>query len=137
MLLLTEQKRLGVLMQVYILLAVDKLEAEQLPSLQSALPQMQDLITAFIAERPALQAELIVARADVQITPAFEFGIRFHIKQKKHLAEPIALFNRLAEQFQQDFVIGLWQQHSREDISFFGFEAGLGDSFMIAEYLFL
>ena len=123
-------------MQLYILLDVEKLEYENEKNLLEMLPDIQSDIEGFIAAEEALKAQPISVLGESVFEPDFALGFNFHIKQKKHLNKPISFANSLAEKYQQDFVIGLIENGEREAVSYFGFEEGLGDSFMIAQYIF-
>ena len=127
-------------MNLYILLDVTKLESENVASLQSQLPMIAEQISFFISQETSLQGQYIERQLQQPMLSEFALGLSFSVKQKKHLAKPIAFFNQLAEQYKQDFVLGEvindQGQQNFEPVCYFGYEEGLGDSYLIAEYVF-
>lgn len=64
-------------------------------------------------------------------------GLRFSVKNKKHLKAPLTFLEGLAKTHKADFVVGIYDESTqgREDICYFGHEEGRPDMFEIASYL--
>ena len=62
-------------------------------------------------------------------------GIRLPVKKKIQLKEPVNLFNDLAKQYHIDCEVGSIEDDQRDPVSYFGKREGIGDAFLIAEYL--
>ena len=121
-------------MQIYILIACDRLEEKQEKKLKQNLP---DIITALQAYAESLPQAKVVMINDTESDDCedWQLGIEQSVKKNKQLQIPINLFNDLAKKFSIDMEIGTITKNSREAISYFGKEEGRGDSFMISQYL--
>ncbi len=121
-------------MQIYILIACDRLEEKQEKKLKQNLP---DIITALQTYAESLPQAKVVMINDTESDDCedWQLGIEQSVKKNKQLQIPINLFNDLAKKFSIDMEVGTVEKGSREAVSYFGKEEGRGDSFMIAQYL--
>ncbi len=121
-------------MQIYILIACDRLEEKQEKKLKQNLP---DLITALQAYAESLPQAKVVMINDTESDDCedWQLGIEQSVKKSKQLQIPINLFNDLAKKYAIDMEVGTVEKGQREAVSYFGKEEGRGDSFMIAQYL--
>ncbi len=121
-------------MQIYILIACDRLEEKQEKKLKQNLP---DIITALQTYAESLpQAKVVMINdTDSDDCEDWQLGIEQSVKKNKQLQIPINLFNDLAKKFSIDMEVGTVEKDKREAVSYFGKEEGRGDSFMIAQYL--
>mgnify|MGYP000094285535 CR=1 FL=1 len=63
-------------------------------------------------------------------------GLSIDTNRKLTFKKPLEFLDSLAQQHQQEFVVGLFDdQQQREDICYFGFEEGKPDLLEIASYL--
>ncbi len=95
---------------------------------------MIERLATFIEKNDQLRAELH-KNIDKEHPEDIKIGIDFHVKKAKQLEKPLNFFNDLAIEFKQDFVLGLFTNGEPEDVCYFGFEEGKGDSFMISQYV--
>lgn len=121
-------------MQIYVLIACDRLEDKQEKKLKQNLP---DIILALHTYAESLpQANVVVINdTDSDDCEDWQLGIEQSVKKSKQLQIPVNLFNDLAKKFSVDMEVGSVKGKSREAVSYFGNEEGRGDSFMIAQYL--
>jgi len=121
-------------MQIYILIACDRLEEKQEKKLKQNLP---DIITALQAYAESLPQAKVVMINDTESDDCedWQLGIEQSVKKNKQLQIPINLFNDLAKKYAIDMEVGTVEKGKREAVSYFGKEEGRGDSFMIAQYL--
>lgn len=121
-------------MQTYILLACDRLEEPQEKKLIANLPEIKQALYRY-AEEQGLDLVKIIDNSDSEHCEDWQLGIEQPIKKSKQLQTPINFFNDLGKEFKLDFEIGSVENDKREAVSYFGFEEGHGDPFMIAQYL--
>ena len=63
-------------------------------------------------------------------------GLSIDTNRKLTFNKPLEFLYSIAQQYQQEFVIGLFdEQQQREDICYFGFEEGKPDLLEVASYL--
>lgn len=121
-------------MQIYVLIACDRLEDNQEKNLRKNLPALQAVLQTYVDENQANNIELI-NECDSEDCEDWQIGISQSVKKSIHLKYPVGLFNDLAKQYGIDCEIGSIENGEREPVSYFGKEEGKGDSFMIAQYL--
>ena len=121
-------------MQIYILLACDRLEDDQEKRLRTHLPEIKQALQAYADEQDLALLKLI-DESDSEHCDDWQIGIEQPIKKSKQLLTPVNFFNDLGKKFKLDFEIGSVIDGEREAVSYFGFEEGHGDPFMIAQYL--
>ena len=125
-------------MQIYILIACDRLEEKQEKKLKKNLPDILLALQAYADTHPQAKVTLIneceVDNEDVTCED-WQLGIVQSLKKAKQLQAPINFFNDLAKQFSIDMELGTVKNEKREAVSYFGASEGKGDSFMIAQYL--
>ncbi|NRB40764.1 MAG: hypothetical protein HRU20_20220 [Pseudomonadales bacterium] len=121
-------------MQLYILLASDRLEEKQENQLKENLPAIREAIENYIAEKdlPTLK---MINHCDSDMCEDWQLGFEQPIKKNKQLQTPINFCNDLAEKFNLDFEVGFVEDETHEAVCYFGAEEGPGDTFMIAQYL--
>ena len=121
-------------MQIYILLACDRLEEAEENRL---LNNKADILAAFQSYSEAQNFDLLqlILDADDSYCENWRIGLQQPIKKAKQLLAPVNFCNDLAQQFQLDFEIGEVQDDSFDAVSYFGFQEGKGDPFMLAQYL--
>ena len=121
-------------MQIYILIAGDRLEEKQEKKLKTNLPDIIVALQAYAESLP--QAKVVVINeCDSDDLEDWQLGIEQSVKKNKQLQQPLNLFNDLAKKYSLDMEIGAVEKGSREAVSYFGAQEGKGDSFMIAQYL--
>ena len=121
-------------MHLYIYCDTSKLENDDIKTFSSAANNITEKLTPFIETNSQLRADLH-KEIDENYVESSKIGIDFHVKKAKQLELPLNFFNQLAKEYKQDFVLGLFTDGKAEDVCFFGFEEGLGDSFMISQYI--
>lgn len=121
-------------MQIYILVACDRLEESQEKKLKKNLAEILTTLQTYIDENEVAQATLINECISDDCED-WQLGITQVVKKSAQLKFPINLFNDLAKKFALDCEIGSIENEQREPVSYFGHEEGKGDSFLIAQYL--
>lgn len=121
-------------MQIYLLIACDRLEEAQEKKLRSNLADIQSDLQTYADENAVANVSMINDCNSEDIED-WELGISQTVKKSIQLKFPVNLFNDLAKKYDIDCEIGTIENDSREPISYFGHEEGKGDSFMIAQYL--
>lgn len=121
-------------MQIYILVACDRLEESQEKKLKKNLAEILTTLQTYIDENEVAQATLINECISDDCED-WQLGITQVVKKSAQLKFPINLFNDLAKKFALDCEIGSIENDQREPVSYFGHEEGKGDSFLIAQYL--
>ena len=121
-------------MQIYILIACDRLEEKQEKKLKNNLADILVALQTYADSLP--QAKVVVVNdTESDECEDWQLGIEQSVKKNKQLQLPINLFNDLAKKFAIDMEVGTVDGESREAVSYFGHEEGRGDSFMISQYL--
>ncbi len=121
-------------MQIYILIACDRLEENQEKKLKKNLPDILVALQGYADKLP--QAKVVLINdTDSEDCDDWQLGIEQSAKKSKQLQTPINFFNDLAKKFSIDMEVGSINKESREAVSYFGAHEGRGDSFMIAQYL--
>lgn len=121
-------------MQIYLLIACDRLEEAQEKKLRSNLAYIQSDLQTYVDENAVANVSMI-NDCDSEDIEDWELGISQTVKKSIQLKFPVNLFNDLAKKYAIDCEIGTIENDAREPISYFGHEEGKGDSFMIAQYL--
>jgi hypothetical protein len=121
-------------MQIYVLVACDRLEESQETKLKLNLPAILKKLQSYVDENTVANVSLI-NECDSDDCEDWQLGITQTVKKNIQLKYPINLFNDLAKNFALDCEIGTIENDQREPISYFGKEEGKGDSFLIAQYL--
>lgn len=121
-------------MQIYILVACDRLEESQEKKLKKNLAEILTALQTYIDKNEVAQATLINECISDDCED-WQLGITQVVKKSAQLKFPINLFNDLAKKFALDCEIGSIENEQREPVSYFGHEEGKGDSFLIAQYL--
>lgn len=121
-------------MQLYIYCDTSKLEDEDMTAFISHGKKVITKLEAFLLENDQLRGELH-SDIDQEYAEDIKIGLDFHVKKPKQLEKPLNFFNDLSKEYKLDFVLGLFTDGKPEDVCFFGFEEGKGDSFMISRYV--
>ncbi|SDU03896.1 hypothetical protein [Halopseudomonas salegens] len=121
-------------MLVYFLVACDRLEEKREKKLRQNLPELQAALQTYAGANAANSVTLINA-CDSEDCAEWELGISQPVKKNIHLNFPVNLFNDLARQYGIDCEVGYIEDDEREPVTFFGKQEGLGEAFLIAEYL--
>ena len=121
-------------MQIYILIACDRLEEKQEKKLKTNLPDILKALQDYAESLP--QAKVVLINdTESDDCEDWQLGIEQSLKKSIYLKEPINFFNGLAKKFSIDMEIGKVSKRKREAVSYFGASEGRGDSFMISQYL--
>lgn len=121
-------------MELYILIACDRLEDAQEKKLKAELSDIQAKLQTYSEEFEFAHAQFI-NDCDSDRCEDWQLGVSQQIKKKPQLKFPIDFFNQLAKDHKLDCEIGEIEEGQRNPVSFFGHQEGKGDSFMIAQYL--
>lgn len=121
-------------MLIYFLIATDRLTDKQEKKLKQNLPQLQAALQKYVDVNQANNVTLI-NDCDSDRCEDWQLGISQPIKKNSHLNFPVDLLNGLAKQYDIDCEVGYIEGDTREPVSYFGKEEGLGEAFLIAEYL--
>ena len=121
-------------MQIYLLIACDRLEEKQEAKLRTNLPDIQAALQTYVDENEVAKVTLI-NECDSDDCEDWQLGITQTVKKSLQLKYPVNLFNDLAKKYSVDCEVGSIKGEAREPVSYFGHEEGKGDSFMIAQYL--
>jgi hypothetical protein len=121
-------------MQIYLLIACDRLEENQQNKLKTNLPEIQAALQAYVDENEVAKVSLI-NECESDDCDDWQLGISQTVKKSIQLKFPVNLFNDLAKKYAVDCEVGMIEKDKREPVSYFGHEEGRGDSFMIAQYL--
>ncbi len=121
-------------MQIYILIACDRLEENQEKKLKNNRADIILAMQAYAESLPQAKVVLINESDELDIED-WQLGIEQSVKKNKQLKEPLNFFNDLAKKFGIDMEIGSVVKGKREAVSYFGASEGKGDSFMISQYL--
>jgi hypothetical protein len=121
-------------MQIYLLIACDRLEENQQNKLKTNLPEIQAALQAYVDENEVAKVSLI-NECEGDNCEDWQLGIMQTVKKSIQVKYPVNLFNDLAKKFGVDCEIGTIEKDKREPVSYFGHEEGRGDSFMISQYL--
>ena len=124
----------GTQMQIYLLIACDRLEEKQEAKLRTNLPDIQAALQTYADENEVAKVTLI-NECDSDDCEDWQLGITQTVKKSLQLKYPVNLFNDLAKKYSVDCEVGSIKGDAREPVSYFGHEEGKGDSFMIAQYL--
>lgn len=122
-------------MQIYLLIACDRLEENQEKKLKNNLTDIQADLQSYVDENADVAGVSLINDCDSEYCEDWQLGISQTVKKKPQLKFPINLFNDLAKKYQIDCEVGSLSGGTREPISYFGHEEGKGDSYMIAQYL--
>ena len=121
-------------MEIYLLIACDRLEESQEKKLQANLADIQADLQAYVDENQVANVTLI-NECESEYVEDWELGIKQVVKKKPQLKFPVNLFNDLAKKYKIDCEIGSLNGDTREPVSYFGHEEGKGDAYMIAQYI--
>jgi len=121
-------------MQIYVLIASDRLEENQEKKLKQNLPDILSALQTYVDDNAIANVSLI-NECTSDDCEDWQLGITQTVKKSIQLKFPINLFNDLAKKFSLDCEVGSIVKEVREPVSYFGNEEGKGDSFMIAQYL--
>jgi hypothetical protein len=121
-------------MQIYLLIACDRLEENQQKKLKTNLPEIQAALQIYLDENEVAKVSLI-NECESDDCDDWQLGISQTVKKSIQLKFPVNLFNDLAKKYAVDCEVGMIENEKREPVSYFGHEEGRGDSFMIAQYL--
>lgn len=121
-------------MQIYLLIACDRLEEAQEKKLRANLSDILTDLQSYVNDNEVAKVALI-NDCESDDCEDWELGITQTVKKSIQLKFPVNLFNDLAKKYAIDCEIGTVKNDSREPVSYFGHEEGKGDSFMIAQYL--
>jgi len=122
-------------MHVYILCDFSKVDDEKEAKIKAQYPEISEAFARLIDNNEVLRASLISHYSDDSFIEDDQLGFSFHVKQAKHLNSPIDFCNELAQEKHLDFEIGSIDGEQFDPVSYFGFEEGKGDSFMLGQYL--
>jgi hypothetical protein len=125
-------------MQIYVLIACDRLEESQEKNLKQNLTDILAALQRYVDENTVAHVSLINecdSDSDSDNCEDWQLGIAQTVKKSVQLKFPMNLFNYLAKQFSLDCEIGSIEDDSRVPVSYFGHEEGKGDSYLIAQYL--
>jgi hypothetical protein len=123
-------------MQIYVLVACDRLEVSQENNLKQNLPDILSTLQRYVDENEVAHVSLI-NECSSDDCEDWQLGITQTVKKNTQLKYPINLFNDLAKKFTLDCEVGSVENDQREPVSYFGHEEGKGDTYLIAQYLFL
>jgi hypothetical protein len=121
-------------MQIYLLIACDRLEENQQKKLKTNLPEIQAALQIYLDENEVAKVSLI-NECESDDCDDWQLGISQTVKKSIQLKFPVNLFNDLAKKYAVDCEVGMIENEKREPVSYFGHAEGRGDSFMIAQYL--
>jgi hypothetical protein len=121
-------------MQIYVLIASDRLEENQEKKLKQNLPDILASLQTYVDDNAVADVALINDCSSDDCED-WQLGITQTVKKSVQLKFPINLFNDLAKKFALDCEVGSVENDVREPVSYFGHEEGKGDSFMISQYL--
>ena len=121
-------------MQIYVLVACDRLEESQEKGLKQNLPDILAAMQTYVDKNEVAKVTLI-NECDSDDCEDWQLGISQVVKKNIQLKYPVNFFNALAKKFALDCEIGSIEEDQREPVSYFGKEEGKGDSFLIAQYL--
>lgn len=121
-------------MQIYLLIACDRLEEDQEKNLLKNQPELLAALQSYVDEGSTFNTELI-NDCESEFCDDWELGIMQTVKKANQLKFPVNLFNDLAKKYKIDCEIGSINKDTREPVSYFGHMEGKGDAFMIAQYL--
>ncbi len=121
-------------MQIYLLIACDRLEEKQEKKLKANLPAIQAALQSYVADNAVANVTLI-NECDSDNCEDWQLGIEQTVKKSTQLKFPVNLFNDLAKKYAVDCEVGSVTKNKRQAVSYFGHEEGKGDTFMIAQYL--
>ena len=121
-------------MDIYLLIACDRLEDSEEAQLKSNLPKLQAALQTYV-DANATNNITLINECDSEFCEDWQLGISQSVKKSIHLKFPVNLFNDLAKEFGIDCEIGSIENEKREPVSYFGKNEGKGDSFLIAQYL--
>ncbi len=121
-------------MDIYVLIACDRLEDSDEAKLKTNLPQLQAALQAYV-DANAANGVTLINECESEFCEDWQLGISQSVKKSIHLKFPVNLFNDLAKAYGIDCEIGSIENAEREPVSYFGKHEGKGDSFLIAQYL--
>lgn len=121
-------------MKLYITIDCDNFEEDEESTFKKNSSEIIQSIEDFLLDTPKMPAKIINKTASDTIAK-WAVGIECQMKKRQQLDVPLTFFNAMAKQHQLNFVVGIIDGDSREDICYFGFHEGSGDSFMLAQYL--
>lgn len=121
-------------MLIYFLIATDRLTTKQEKTLKQNLPELQAALHAYVDANEASNVTLI-NDCDSDQCEDWQLGITQPIKKNIHLNFPVNLLNGLAKQYDIDCEVGYIEDDTREPVTYFGKEEGLGEAYLIGEYL--
>ena len=122
-------------MQIYLVIACDRLEDNQEKKLKNNLADIQADLQSYVEANSEIAGVHLINECDSEYCEDWQLGIRQTVKKKPQLKFPINLFNDLAKKYHIDCEVGILNKDTREPVSYFGHEEGKGDSYMIAQYL--
>lgn len=121
-------------MLIYFLIATDRLTDKQEKKLKQNLPELQAALQKYVDANQANNV-ILINDCDSDRCEDWQLGISQPVKKNTHLNFPVNLLNGLAKQYDIDCEVGYIEGDTREPVSYFGKEEGLGEAFLIAEYL--
>ena len=119
-------------MLVYLLVACDRLDEKQEKKLKRNLADLQAALQAYV---DANEVATLIDDCESEECEDWVLGISLPVKKKIQLKEPVNLLNHLAKQYHIDCEVGSIEDDQRDPVSYFGKREGVGDAFLIAEYL--
>ena len=126
---------MGSLMKLYIMLDCERLEEKQEKQLRKSADEIAGLIKGFVEASPQPSLTSVLKYLYESDVLDWQLGVELTVSKSAQLKAILDFFNQLAKQFKQDFVLGIIDGESREDICYFGFEEGQADRLMISQYL--
>lgn len=122
-------------MDIYVMLDCERLDDKQEKQLRKSSVAMITAIESFVVENPQADIRTLFHTAAESDLLDWQLGIELSVKKIAQLKLVLDFFNLLAKEYRQDFVLGIIEGETREDICYFGFEEGTADRFLIAQYL--
>ena len=121
-------------MLIYFHIATDRLEEIQEKALRKNYPAIKQALQRYVEENNFSDLSLVDG-CDMDDIDSWQLGLTQGIKKNKQLQTPVNLCNDLAKEFQLDFEFGFIENAQAEAVSYFGYEEGHGDIFMMSQYL--
>jgi hypothetical protein len=121
-------------MKIYITVDCDNFEDDEEAAFRKNSASIIEGISTFLLNTPKMPAK-IIAKTSHESIEKWKVGIECQMKKTPQLDVPLTFFNALAKEQHLNFVVGIIDGDSREDICYFGFHEGLGDAFTLSQYL--